>query len=236
VIESKAVYKAAGDLQATQWFVFAFEEGSGSININYAASEFRQAPVCGPLLLAGLSDKQVRVVVDQCIKLVQAAEQGFKSRFLPSRGERDIGAVDFDEYLPGKARWAQVERIVERHLVPELVPGTFANCELLVSLGEDAEGRPEGLADNDARMIKWAGDAWVYQMGFFRWPGEVCGEVKLADGSTRELTDEEAYQLVIERMDDRGLKPRIVRQTKYEARPETKPSIKIFQLASCLND
>jgi hypothetical protein len=206
--------------------VFAFEEGSGSIYINCAASEFRQAPICGPLLLAGLSDKQVRVVVDQCVKLVQAAEQGFKSRFL--RNE-DVAAVD----LPSKARWAQVERIVERHLVPELVPGTFANCELLVSA---TDGRPEGLTDNDARMIKWAGDAWVYQMGFFRWPGEVCGEVKLADGSTRELTDQEAYQLVIERMDDRGLKPRILRQTKYEARPETKPSIKIFQLASCLND
>jgi hypothetical protein len=148
----------------------------------------------------------------------------------------------------GLAKWREVESIVETYLVPELEPQTFANFELFETLGGDAEsaveGRPSGLKGSDNKMLRWAGNAFIYQMGFFRWPGEICCELKTsqddeqkqaydADDFESQLTDKQIYQLVIERMDEKGLKPKIDKNNMYKARPLPKVSSLIFKKTPC---
>jgi hypothetical protein len=120
----------------------------------------------------------------------------------------------------GRKLWAEVENLIETHLVPELEPGTFANYELFVQLGEDAENavadKPD-KPDSDLRaLIEWAGNAFIYQMGFFRHPGEVCCEVNVTNKTKLELTDKQIYQLVIARMEDMDLKPCIPKKRKRD--------------------
>jgi hypothetical protein len=128
----------------------------------------------------------------------------------------------------GAKLWAEVERLVETHLVPELEAGTFANYELFVQVGEDAEhavtDRPLTDDETDRKLLEWAGNAFIYQMGFFRWPGEICCDVTCLDKTKRQLTDKQIYQLVIERMDAKGLKARVIADNTYKARPHRKVS------------
>lgn len=138
---------------------------------------------------------------------------------------------DEDEDASGQeAAWSEVERLVETYIVPELVDGTFSDHELFVTVGGDVAGAVEGrpsVPDSDPALLRWAGNAFLYQMGFFRLAGEMCCEVRTGK-KTRELTDMQIYQLLIERMDDMGLEPEIQADNQYVARPRVKISNRVF--------
>jgi hypothetical protein len=97
VEKSTAVYQSEGQRVGTQWTVFKQSDQSDEVPFNYTASEFRQQRFHGPLLIAGLSEGQVRDVVHMCTGLLEAFQNGFKSQFAengPVNGERD-----FEEFL-----------------------------------------------------------------------------------------------------------------------------------------
>jgi hypothetical protein len=91
-------------------------------------------------------------------------------------------------------------------------------------LWEQTKDRP-ALPDE---MLEWAGNAVLYQMGFFRWPGEPCCAIRCYRDETVELTDKQIYQLVIERMDQRDLAACVDPYNFYTPRPKPKISSIVF--------
>jgi len=134
----------------------------------------------------------------------------------------------------GRKQWRRVEYFEETFLAPHLKPGTLSNYCVFEATGEDAEGavahEPRRKKDEDDQdepeaeyvraMTAWAGDAFLYQMGFFNSPGEVCCELKdniklmpdenedeLDAEGRSELTNWDICWLVFESMKTQGLEP-----------------------------
>lgn len=127
----------------------------------------------------------------------------------------------------GRSAWRKVEAYVEM-LVPELLWGTFANYGLFERTGGDAEvavsnmpvfGKTEKnkyarKRGYDREMMRWAGEAFIHQMGFLDFSGEFCCELKkgfeflpddLDEEPRRELINKEVSWLVAESMELEGL-------------------------------